>query len=270
MATVEVNSFAEFVAAAAVAGDTVVLPQKAVWEMNELYPEGYNGDINLYCAEIVGNGTTINNFHTFGRFYKKYALTITELNIKNFVCDIPAINDSKKACFIASDNSDTGDLILDQCIMSGICNTNVERYSYKNPKLNRCSFNVQFTTNRGNATGIFPVAEAKYSRIRQDCTQMQNTSAISFDHCKFCEIDFYWNASSNRVLYLYGISGCKITGNVGAARIYGDGTNYEFNSIIIATFSESQSPMPYIPAVTYAQMYDAAYLASLGFPVGVS
>lgn len=269
MATVTVNSFAEFVAAVAVAGDTVVLPQKAVWEMNELYPEGYNGDINLHCDTIEGNGTTINNLHIFGRFYKKYALHINGLNIKNFVCDIAAINDDKKSCFISSDNSDTGDLYLDQCIISGIGNTNMIRFSYKAPRLNRCSFNLQITSSKANSSGIFPVTEAKYCRIRQDRTSGGNFSP-SFDNFKFCEIDFYCDCSASSSISFQNVSGCKITGNAGAARtLYGDFAR-DFPSIIIDTFSTSQTAMTYVPAVTFAQMYDASYLASLGFPVGVS
>lgn len=269
MATVTVNSFAEFVEAVAVAGDTVVCPVKSKWEMNDLYPEGYNGDINLHCAEIQGNGTTINNLHIFGRFYKKYELRINNLNITNFVADPAYVNDSKKLCFIGSDASDTGDLYLDGCIMSGVGNTNVDRFSYKNPKLNRCSFNIQFTTSRGNSTGIFPVSVATYCRIRQDCPSMTGYGgAIDLSACKFCEIELH--AASIRYVYFSNVVGCKVIGNVGTAQtLYGSGSR-DFPSIVIDTFSENQSAMTYVPAVTFAQMYDAAYLASLGFPVGVS
>lgn len=271
MATVTVNSFDEFVAAAAVAGDTVVCPVKAKWELNDLYPEGYNGDINLHCAEIQGNGTTINNLHIFGRFYKKYELHINDLNITNFVCEPSSATTKKQSGFIGSDGSDTGDLYLDGCIMSGVCSAQIERFSYKNPNLNRCSFNIQFTTSRENATGIFPVASARYCRIRQDNTAMSNTTTINFTGCSFCEIDFHWeSAVYAKVVNVGGSSGCKIIGNAGAARTQNSGGSPTFPSIIIDTFSENQSALTLCPAVTFAQMYDASYLASLGFPVGVS
>lgn len=267
MATVEVNSFAEFVAAVAVAGDTVVLPVKAKWELNDLYPEGYNGDINLHCAEIQGNGTTINNLHIFGRFYKKYELHINDLNITNFVCDLTSTNYPRDNCFIGSDGADTGDLYIDGCIMSGVCNNNVEKFSYKAPKLNRCSMNLQFTRNNGT-TGILYGLSATYCRIRQECTK---ASSVDLSGCRFCEIDLQIpNATNNNTVNFFSAVGCKIIGNAGGARTTNGSYSRDFPCIIIDTFSTNQSAMTYVPAVTFVQMYDAAYLASLGFPVGVS
>ena len=38
MATVQVSDWSEFMTAIAVAGDTVVLPENAEWDMNEMHP----------------------------------------------------------------------------------------------------------------------------------------------------------------------------------------------------------------------------------------
>ena len=67
MATVNVTNLADFVAAVAVAGDTVVCPDGADWDANRTYPDGYSGNIT-WNAAVLGNGTTIRNLHLYGRF----------------------------------------------------------------------------------------------------------------------------------------------------------------------------------------------------------
>lgn len=268
MATVQVSSFDEFVTAAAVEGDTVVLPVKEVWNMNEEYPEGYTGEINLFCAEIIGNGTEIRNLHIYGRFWKKAALTINDLKITNFVCEADYGQNRGKA-FIAYATNASGNLTLYKCVFSGLCSTGIRKFAVSNLILNRSSLNVDFTAS-GTGGGIFPISSAKYSRIKQNSPNLTgDQSTFDFGACAFCEINLYAPQLTG-VSALY-VSACKIIGGlVNVETVLYKNTARPFISIYrIGTMDEDLGGT-YIVGVTNEQMQDAEYLASIGFPIGVS
>ena len=67
-------------------------------------------------------------------------------------------------------------------------------------------------------------------------------------------------------------SGCVILGNFGEAYDMNE-YGYHGNFVSVydsAAFSDDfETENAYFKPVTYAQLYDASYLASLGFPIGV-
>lgn len=63
MAEVTVSTWPEFVSAVAVAGDTVIVPPGTVWDMNDIAPEGLASTVNLY-AKVKGNGLVIRNLRS--------------------------------------------------------------------------------------------------------------------------------------------------------------------------------------------------------------
>ena len=263
MATVNVSTWPEFVQAVGVAGDTVVLPDKAEWDMNELYPEGYTGIISMKCSQINGNGTKIRNLHLFGYFVKNSNITINDLEMTNFVVEPGGTNLSVFIGF--------SQLNLHNCIFSGLCGSSVSNFSYGYLNLDRVSMNINFTTSR-NAFGIFPVNEAKYSRIRQSIPNAIITDAfVRFGTCKFCEIDVYMPQLAAGKLNVSDLSACKLLGGYGSATFYVNSasTGRDFPSIYLTDAIPESGDGQYMHGVTRDQMRDAAYLASLGFPVGV-
>ena len=90
MATVNVSNWAEFVSAIQVAGDTVVCPENAVWDMNEILPYGLDSAYTATCAKIEGRGTTIKNLHAaqgFILFSGNDTLQSDKLHVENFIVD---------------------------------------------------------------------------------------------------------------------------------------------------------------------------------------
>ena len=88
MATVNVTSWAEFVAAVAVSGDTVVCPVDAVWDLTEAEP--ITEPLEIACAEIQGNGTTITGatFNISGYSIRNTnSLTVDALHLENIYAE---------------------------------------------------------------------------------------------------------------------------------------------------------------------------------------
>ena len=266
MATVNVTSWAEFVQAVGVPGDTVVLPNKAEWDMNELYPEGYTGTINTKCSQINGNGTKIKNLHLFGCFVKtrNVSVTINDLEMTNFV--VEPVDASYNAVFTGFSQ-----LNLHNCIFSGLCGSYISSFSVGYLYLDRASMNINFTTS-ANSFGVFPVQDAKYSRIKQSIPNAIATSTDKwFGTCKFCELDVYMPQLAAGKLNVSNLSACKLLGGYGDATFYENSASSarEFPSIYLTDAIPDAIDGQYMRGVTRDQMRDAAYLASLGFPVGV-
>lgn len=273
MATVNVTSWAEFVQAVGVSGDTVVLPNKAEWDINELYPEGYTGNITINCSEIDGNDSTIKNLHMFGSFIlgsASAAHTIQNLSLTNFVAET-----TTNAFFQWAYGSGRKTLTFSGCILSGLCGTKPERLAQKDDthelKLSRCSINISFTTS-ANTFGIFPVTEAKYCRLKQNVQNAVITNVfVLFGDCKFCEIDVYVPQLAAGKLNVSDLSACKLLGGYGSATFYANSASSarEFPSIYLADALPDAVEGQYMRGVTRDQMRDAEYLSSIGFPIGV-
>ena len=58
---VHVESWDEFLQAIQVSGNDVHCPNDAVWDMNEIAPDGIIGTIRFDCANVYGHNCTIKN-----------------------------------------------------------------------------------------------------------------------------------------------------------------------------------------------------------------
>lgn len=88
MATVSVSTWEEFLEAVQVEGDTVECPENGVFDLTE--EESITEPIEIYCAVINGNGTTIKNavFNINGYCIQNHAaLEINELHWDSIVAD---------------------------------------------------------------------------------------------------------------------------------------------------------------------------------------
>lgn len=264
MATVTVSSFAEFLTAAAVSGDTVVLPEDQEWEIDSLYPEGYTGNISLNCAEIRGNGTAIKNLHLHGVFLCGGSITFSGLKLLNLVCDGSG-GTSYNSCIFSAAGYYSNVITLDHCTVSALCGSGIQNFAYQRAVINACSINVQFT-GAHEQSGLFSeYLNAQYSRLKMTAPNY-NPYQLQLGYCSFCEL----NIIAPNVPYVYAVfvSACKIIGNLGTAELQGveDGRDY-LNIFSLNTMPHAESST-WFAGVTDQQMTDAAYLASIGFPVG--
>lgn len=262
MATVNVTSFDQFVSAVAVSGDTVVLPEGAIWNLNDIYPEGYVGDIPVNCATINGRGTEIRNLHHYGKFIVPNDLEINELHMKNTVCEDTAFWGREGAI-------NSRRIMMNQCIMTGIFGINTTNFCESFLTLNRCTINLDMTQGGyGDVSLSEAGTDADYCRISMQYPNNFGGTFSTGGLWRYCLVNVRYLGC--RVFYSGQLSGCVVLGNFGTAY---DGSSSSSGSQVsiydVAAFdSEFEPGSAYFKGVTYDQLYDAAYLASIGFPIG--
>ena len=260
MATVTVNSFSEFAAAVAVSGDTVNLPIKAVWDLNDTYPEGYTGNIPINCTAINGNGTEIRNLHLYGKFVVPADLEINDLFMTNIVGEETAFFDYDVSARTITANG---------CIFTGFYGVNTETFCRSSLALNRSVINLDMTAGGYGDITIAGSYTSQYSRISAMYPQNAGGGFSFGTDAKFCKFNI--NYLGCRYFSSRPLSGCVVLGNFGTAY---DSNDYGYHGAFVSVFdsaamdAEFTTDNPYFKGVTYDQMYDAAYLQSIGFPIG--
>lgn len=261
MATVNVTNWADFVAAIAVSGNIVVCPIKAKWDMNEIYPEGLQTNITINCAEIRGNETEIRNLHMFGKFIVNNNLAIDGLYIQNVVAE----ND----CLIDK-GSNTRTITMNQCILTGISGLNNRRLIQGTLVLISSTVNFDMTASgAGTMDFVQGGFTALYCRITLHYPMSQTVFEISsLGGISYCMVTLYAPAVSAITSRIF--NGCVILGNLGAAV----DTHYSYTPHFVSVYDVAAFDDEFVPdssyfkGVTHEQLYDASYLASLGFPIG--
>lgn len=263
MATVSVSSWSEFLTAIQVAGDTVTLPQNAVWDLNEIEPLGHLEDIQVNCNTISGNGTRIRNLHLFGQWKFSAKCNISDLFISDF---IGSGTPTYKGFFY-------GNVFFHDCGISGMLGNGYEHLTlftinYGGYAFERCSINIEasnpsFMTLFGGSDG--------YIYCRFEVHAANTLSQPTFHLCTFCECIFYMpNITAITTVYFRG---CTVRGDMQTAQEtdwigdwQGDNSVYAVNS-----FHPNFSPRypANFAAVTEEQMKTPAYLRNLGFPIVV-
>ena len=264
MATVSVTTWAEFLTAIAVSGDTVELPENAVWDLNEIEPLGHLEDILVACRYIIGNGTRIRNLHLFGCINFTGLCDISNLFLSDF---IGSGSPTYKGFF-------RGNVFFHDCGISGLLGNGYDyllhyTQNYAEYAFERCSINVEassqsFTVVFGGSYGFI------YCRLEVHAANSANQP--SHPPCRTCECIFYMpNCSSITTTYFLG---CTVRGDLQNAQEAapswsewsGDNTVYVSNS-----FPQNFSPVKpaNFIAVTEEQMKTPAYLRNLGFPIVV-
>lgn len=249
MAEVHVQNWAEFVEAVAVSGDTVILPEAERWDMNEIAPEGVLESIPINCAKIIGNGTSIWN----GRFYDTFQVDGTEIedfHIINYFCDDVAIN---------------GNGIYKRCMFSGLSASGISIPIW-GEAFDRCSFNVE-TQVQGSVWAVDGVLT--YCRIILHAALATGFDVSARRSLKTnCEIVAY--VPQAPYLFFGNAVNCTLRGNMQSCTNIGKyDYDYSQNTIVnISDLAEGATVETPLIGVTDAQMKDAAYLASIGFPIG--
>ena len=268
MATVNVNSWQEFLTAIAVSGDTVVLPEEAVWDANDFAPLGVLDDINWECETVEGRGTIIRNIHLYAKIIRGSGYQyVNDLHLLDFIADgEPTYGGLFE-----------GDYFFKGCKISGIL-TNGYRWLIRNPSnvnkyiLDRCSINLEFQKETTGSIGISdtPCNGSIYSRVQ---IKAPNAGDITHQPMEYCEVVYYYSNASNKFASFY-YTGCTVRGNFQGMQTTESwaGSWSGANSVYcIESFPAGYTPK--YPAnfigVTDAQLKDPAYLRNIGFPIAV-
>lgn len=264
MASVNVSNFNEFVAAVAVSGDTVNLPSGATWNLNDSYPEGYTGDIPINCATINGNGTDIKNLHIYGKLIVPAALEINDLSMTNIVCEDTTFFDN---------DGNTRKITLNRSIFTGLYGVNTESFNASQMSMNRSVVNLNMT--QGGSNTIY-LAKGAFSSIYSRVTLNYPSNAGSLSLiCAAGDIKYSMFTAvipACTTIDSSFFSGCVVLGNYGSAT---DANTYGYHGNFVSVYNSASfadgfvAGTSYFKPVTYSQLYDAEYLASIGFPIGV-
>ena len=273
MATVNVTSWTEFLEAAAVSGDTVVCPENAVWDLADLEPEGHSGTITIK-SDIVGNGTTIKNLVQSGLGTSGSPFTISggSTSAHRSISGINILNatiTSRSDALVFLFKGNWVDFELCQFSMlarglSQICGEQGSMY--------RCAANIELTTSgsiliggngetfdycnfkfSGSGVGGFRTFKSGYDSQRATI----NNSYIILDTPQITTI-----AMKSGVSNVFRCTGANVTSLSGyTASNFSLGVDTDFPNV--TTVSSGWV------LVSENQLRDAAYLQSIGFPIGV-
>lgn len=267
MATVTVSSWADFVSAVAVSGDTVSIAADTVWDMNEISPLGA-GTVDIYCDKIIGNNAVIKSPNILTNFLVFHnACEVSRLTIDTF---------QSSANVIYTD----ADVHFGKCGFSGICITTdsfaynysgtitfgLDDPAYEGEGELGCNFNITAANGAQLVKGRYngPVREFEYANIH-----FVGTSMTGWDLSTSESISLYDSYISGELGQM-NFHNCErtvinATGTVGRNSYGSKAKNSVCNTdkaTISATYTSDLIP------VTTAQLADVSYLQSVGFPIG--
>lgn len=267
MATVQVNSWADFVQAVAVSGDTVICPEGAIWDMNEIAPEGIAG-FSVNCAEIQGNGTEIKNLRVQSSITLNggdAVQTIESLHMTNFVSESGSFFGAAGAARLGPHTEFTG------CKFSGLLPQNAQYFcevagGYHDTRptdFMQCSFAIEFGyNNEWYATQITRNGTIKFCRMH---IQLPN-GALFYPNASWSYVRI--DCPAMQMLHLGSAVANVYDGDLPQLNsAIGDATTYPsvYNKDSMPQFSGAAN----VIGVTEAQLRDPVYLSSIGFPIGV-
>lgn len=272
MAEVYVNSWAEFVTAVGVAGDTVILPEEATWNMNEVAPLGVSEIINIRCAVIEARGTRIKNLNITGYFSIANNVTFNDFFLTDFIC-----SGTRDQLFYLSGNRTVN---FNRCAFSGIQSVTAIAliaegsggYAY----FTQCSINIECAGTSYKLTESAVQTQCKYCRVELHLPNstyggvIGSSGGLLFD---FCEIVFYIPKAPR--FRTFSFTGCTVRGNMQIATEYSDSSSgtWRGNVSVYSTDAFGSGFTPYKPeffvGVSEEQLKNPAYLRSVGFPIVV-
>ena len=286
-----VDTWADFVTAVGKSGVYVECAEGAVWDMNDIAPNGV-GQVSVLAKSVNGNGTAIKSIFKNGGvvFAITSICTVSGFNITSFLVENGAALfriscGSRVDCYLR--NMRFSGMVTDSYfVISGGEYDN----SYSRPIVYNSSFNIIF---QGNSA---------FSRLKAN--SFPNAIDLYYCNVKFSGASTHTGATGTSIGYnAIAFHNCLVTGNNPFLNICIDGTpsssywwawhsEYSvFNFVCESTqkinvlySSRNQSSVCLINSdklngatvsaqnikqVTEEQLGSASYLQSIGFPIGV-
>ena len=233
-------------------------------DMNTEYPEGLTSGLTINCAEIDGEGYTIKNLY----LQSGALITCSGRNStwKNTQLLNWEIGDGSNAASITANSSTSGTYTFNQCKLSGRINGGSgTSFLAKSGRIKfyRSSINMQMTAN---------TSTIDMSGDWRNCCTME-----------YCNVNFTGETDKtlNIVLVNSYIKGALASATLTATR-YPDGqvsvysvlditaaafTADSDTNLVLANSDKCSTISQYLTSVTTAQLTNAAYLDSIGFPI---
>ena len=272
MADVYVESWAEFLQAIQVSDDTVHCPENATWDMNELEPDGHIGTIRFDCDNVYGHNTTIKNLRYDGSvsFHSGF-VEMSDLHWENILSNTGSSNNFFSREGTISSASDLSQMTL--CKISGFFTKETAStqalWLARGFKLYRCGCNIEspcgafglpYTMEYTNFLAQLPNANRIYPGSGGT---LKSDSLLSFCNCVIvapnCTID---GSTGNAV-------GSVFRGRKERLTEYQYNCGSAYMNLYCTTDMDAITNSKGVTGVTEAQLRDAAYLQSIGFPIGV-
>lgn len=276
MAAVEVTSWAEFLDAASGNDPTleINLPENAEWDLGEIEPEGHTGAIKL-CGVINGRGTKIKNlvvdagsvgyvFYMQGTIYDLHFLDGVWKTLSHSCIRLYGEDSSVQLCtFSASVQRAGGHMYIFDSEGIGINKTGL---------VYRCAFNLELalvtdtTVFDGNMVGQYNNIKISGSRVTTVILNLVN-GTVRLGKSEYSYIILDTPAVTTLLFPMFNSSLLRCTGsNVTDLRYVGG----DYVSVACSSdFPNASQVAQTLALCTESQLRDAAYLQSIGFPIGV-
>lgn len=256
---------------------TVNLPENAEWDASELEPEGHTGSILLY-GTINGNGTKIKNLvigsaSSDGVFLVKG--TVTDLHFTDGVWDagqngnvvrMLTNGDLVQLCTISASVQGGGNIKLFNFTLSG--NSNIA-YTY------RCAANVEFALAETVWVQGYNI-EGKYNNFKISGSRVNSVSLCSVTSMNpNGKMEYSYVLCDTPAVTTFGgatfaWSFARCTGaNVTDLRYVCSQDTSKITLLCDSDFQNASQVSQGLRLCTESQLHDAAYLQSIGFPIGV-
>lgn len=273
MAEVHVTSWTEFLSAIQVSGDTVHCPEDAIWDMNEIEPDGHVGTIRFDCDNVYGHNCTIKNLKYDGtiNFHSGFVL-MSDLHWENVLSN--ALTGQSFMLHEGTISAVTDLSLMTLCKISGFftktdTSETTSCVPIKGFKCYRCGINLEspcgaltlpdkldytnFLAQLPNAARLYG-----YNGTRPNASFCANFSNI-VTVAPNCTTDY---STANA-------AGCVFRGRKERLTQFASYVGGTYISLYCTTDMQAMENSRNVVGVTEAQLRDAAYLQSIGFPIGV-
>ena len=258
------QKWSDFITAIGTSGAYVQCPSE-VWDMNEIYPSGWNTQSRIRAFRVYGNGLIIRNLYstcstTYGLFRIDSSTGyIYDLTFQNLYYS------GSEPCFGGSPNNSI--TTFSRCSFSGIIDSNVlfaagNKLIFNTKDGKGCSFNLKFNNGAKFHDGDYDFTILSGKIVLSGNSNARSSRRIIMNNCLV-----------NGVLpfYLFTIAGKYnvFDMNISNGQILSDSSELTASIINSDKIAEGASIAQSLIQVTESQMKNAEYLESIGFPIGV-
>lgn len=244
-----VNTWSDFITAATISTDTYIeFVPNTVIDLNNVQPEGFSSALSL-AGHIDGKNSVIKNLvvnDRYGRIFDVSGLDMKNISFLN-------MRGSRK---IFERLMSTSSLTLYKCQFSGRLDSPDDIIYMSRGSCSRCSFTLEI---HGSGNVRFNW-DSDYS-------------------VQYCRIDIS-GTNTGSYISIGNVSNCYVTGKHSTKiKVYGntnvvdftapafESDNFASNILVNSDKCSSIQSLSGVHAVTSAQLIDASYLSSIGFPI---
>lgn len=244
-----VSNWGDFIAAATISTDTYIeFVPNTVIDMNNVQPEGFTSALSL-AGHIAGKNSVIKNLvvnDQYGRIFEVSGLDMKNISFLNM----------RGYRNIFERVMSTSSLTLYKCQFSGRLDNPDNIIYMSRGSCSRCSFTLEVHGRRNVSFNLDSDYPVQYCRI--DISGTNTGSYISIGNVSNC----YVTGKHSTKIEVYGNTNVVDF----TAPAFGS-DSFSSNILVNSDKCSSIQSLSGVHAVTSAQLIDASYLSSIGFPI---